>query len=87
MARVALENTLKRIARQENVNDSQKASKINDDLKKANCYGEFMRSQIQVWLAIGNSAAHGKFGEYNEEQVRKMIEGIRGFLAQELQVS
>ena len=87
LARVALEDTLRRIARQETIDDSQKASKINDELKKMGRYGEPMRSQIQSWLAIGNSAAHGDFNDFDEKQVKSMIEGIRGFLAQEFQIS
>lgn len=86
LARVVIEDALRRIARQEKIDDTQRVSKINDDLKRADMYPEPMRSQIQSWLATGNAAAHGKFNEYTDEQVKSMIEGIRGFLAQELQI-
>jgi hypothetical protein len=86
LARVVIENALRRIARQEKIDDTQRVAKINDDFKKADRYSEPMRSQIQAWLAIGNSAAHGDFNDYDEKQVKSMTEGIRGFLAQELQI-
>lgn len=34
-----------------------------------------------VLAAIRNAAAHGKFGEYDENQVRQMITGIRDFIS------
>jgi hypothetical protein len=86
LGRVVLEDALKRLARQEQLNDTQKASVINDELKKAGKYNQPQWRQIQAWLDIGNSAAHGKFYEYNEEQVREQIEGVERFLANEFRV-
>lgn len=86
LGRVVLEDALKRLARQEQLNDTQKASILNDELKKAGKYNQPQWRQIQTWLDVGNSAAHGKFDEYSKEQVRDLIEGIERFIANEFTV-
>jgi hypothetical protein len=82
-ARIVLEERLKGMAKQAGcLEDSQKrkpASELNGCLKKKGRYQEPQRSQIQAWLAVGNSA-HGKFEEYDHEKVRTMLEGIEHFL-------
>jgi hypothetical protein len=83
LARVVLEDALKRLARSEGINDNQKASIINDELKKSGKYPQAQWRFIQAWLDIGNAAAHGKFSEYNEEDVTKLIEDIERFLSTE----
>lgn len=83
LARVVLEDALKRLARAEGIDDNQKAAKINEDLKKAGRYPQPQWRIIQAWLDIGNAAAHGKFGDYDEQDVRGAIEGIESFLATE----
>lgn len=85
LARVVIEDALKRLARREEIDDTHKATKINDDLKKSGIYPQVQWRLIQAWLDIGNAAAHGKFGEYTEEGVMKMIEGVEQFLVTELQ--
>lgn len=83
LTRVVLEDALKRLARSEGMAENQKASQINDELKKAGRYPQSQWRFIQAWLDIGNAAAHGKFGEYNEDNVTKLIEGVEQFLAVE----
>lgn len=84
LARVVIEDALKRIARVESINDSIKASQINDELKKAGRYAQPQWRQIQAWIDIGNAAAHGDFNQYNQNDVQRMIEDIERFLASEL---
>ncbi len=83
LARVVLEDSLKRIARNNSVDDNQKAAKINDELKKESIYSQPQWRLIQAWLDIGNSAAHGKFDEYTLDDVKNMLAGIEQFLASE----
>jgi len=83
LTRVVLEDALKRLARGEGIDDSQKASVINDDLRKRGRYPQSQWRFVQAWLDIGNAAAHGKFGEYKEKDVRRVIEGVEHFLAAE----
>jgi hypothetical protein len=59
----------------------KQASLINDDLKKAGAYGPIQVKQVTAWLAIRNSAAHGKYTEYSIEQVTLMYAGIVNFIA------
>ena len=83
LCRVVIEDTLKRLARKESIDDSQKASKLNDDLKSAGVINQPQWRQNQTWLDIGNDAAHGKFDTYDETKVNSMIEGIKIFLSTE----
>jgi hypothetical protein len=84
LSRVVIEDALRRIARSVGIDDSQNASKINDELKKAERYGVPRWRQVQSWLDVGNSAAHGRFDDYNQTVVQLNIDGIREFLATEL---
>jgi len=86
LGRVVLEDSLRRLAPQEQLDDTQKATKLNDDLKKAGRYNQVQWRQIQVWLDVGNNAAHGKFDQYSKEQVNEQIEGIERFIASEFKV-
>jgi len=83
LARVVLEDALKRIARSEEVDENQKASVINDELKKKGRFSQPQWRFIQGWLDIGNSAAHGKFDQYTKEDVVKMIDDVERFLVNE----
>lgn len=86
LGRVVLEDALKRLSRYEQLDDTKKASVLNDELKKAGRYNQAQWRQIQVWLDIGNNAAHGNFTQYSEEQVKDQIEGIERFIASEFKV-
>lgn len=80
LVRVIIEDSLKRIARREEINDSQRASAINDELKKKGVYSQHQWRIIQVWLDIGNNAAHGKFNTYAKTDIEKMINEVEQFL-------
>ena len=83
LVRVVLEDALKRIARDVGVDDSKTSSFINDELKKKGRYPQTQWRFVQVWLDIGNAAAHGKFNEYQSEGVTKLINGVEQFLLSE----
>jgi hypothetical protein len=83
LARVVLEDSLKRIARVEGIDENQKASIINDELKKKSRFSQPQWRFIQGWLDIGNSAAHGKFDQYTQDDVVKMIDDVERFLVNE----
>jgi len=84
LARVVLEDALKRIARSEEINVNQKASQINDELKKIERYPQSQWRLVQAWLDVGNAAAHGRFNEYDAKAVDKLLEDIERFLGSEL---
>ena len=83
LSRVVIENALRKIALDSGLDDKGKASVINDELKRIGRYNQPKWRMIQVWLDVGNAAAHGKFTEFTDEDVVKMISGIKGFLATE----
>lgn len=86
LGRVVIEDSIKRLAQLEKLDDTKKASVLNEGLKKAGRYNQAQWRQIQVWLDIGNDAAHGKFTNYSKEQVKDQIEGIERFIASEFNI-
>ena len=58
----------------------KKANKLNADLTKAGVYGVLEQKNISAWLDLRNRAAHGKYGEYNQEQVELMYQGVLNFI-------
>lgn len=81
LARVVLEDALKRLARANGLSDNKKAAIINQDLRHAGVYHQHQERLVQSRLDIGNDAAHGDFHKYTEADVTKMIEDIEQFLA------
>ncbi len=59
----------------------KKPTVINAELKKASVYNLNEHKQVEAWLGIRNSAAHGKYDEFDEMQVSVMIRGLREFLS------
>jgi len=57
-----------------------KADRLNSDLTKASIYNKTDQKSVTAWLDIRNKAAHGRYGEYQKEQVSIMIDGIRDFI-------
>jgi hypothetical protein len=58
----------------------KKADVLNSDLAKANVYTGLYQKQITAWLAIRNSAAHGQYNDYNENDIKLMLQGVRQFM-------
>ena len=86
LGRVVVEDALRRISREESLADTGKASGLNDALRDKGRYTKPQWRVIQSWLDIGNSAAHGKFSDYDDSDVQTMIKDVERFLAQELGV-
>lgn len=84
LARVVLEDGLRRISKQEGLDDTVKASELNDNLRDAGRYPKPRWRQIQAWLDRGNAAAHGDFDDYDHADVAGLIDDVEGFLAAEL---
>ena len=63
---------------------AKKAQRLLDDLKKASVFTPVEAKQIESWLAIRNSAAHGKNDEFTRNDVASMIRGITDFLAKHM---
>jgi hypothetical protein len=59
----------------------KKADRLNSDLAKAEIYTKLDQKAVTMWLDLRNKAAHGKYEEYTEEQVKLMLQGVTEFLA------
>jgi hypothetical protein len=59
----------------------KKADTLNADLKKAGVYSALEQKQITAWLGLRNSAAHGNYGDYNDADVKALIDNVRNFTA------
>lgn len=58
----------------------KKASRLNDDLAKNSVYNKLTQKTVTSWLDLRNNAAHGKYDEYNIDQVKLMYQGVFQFL-------
>jgi len=85
LSRVALEGAIRKIADTERVANAEdaKASILNDELKKSGRFNQPRWRQIQVWLDVGNAAAHSN-NVSDPRAVSEMIAGVEAFMADEL---
>lgn len=84
--RVILETWLKRYCDNNKIayGKREKLSALSDKLKKKELLNLLEWRQIQVWSDIGNSAAHGKFNDYAEDDVKNMLNGVESFVETKL---
>jgi len=59
--------------------EPRKASQLNDDLAKI-AYDKLQQKGVTYWLDLRNKAAHGQYAEYDERDVRVMLQGVRDFI-------
>ena len=80
--RVVLEKALERIASQNgvNLNDFGEISRLNDHLKKEGKISKVMWEENKTYIAIGNSAAHGDYDEYDMKQVENFYRYIQSLI-------
>ena len=60
--------------------EPKKNNLLNQELAKAGVYTKLEHKNVTASLGLRNHAAHGEYGEYNKEQVRNLIDGVRGFI-------
>ena len=81
-----LEESLRKLAIKNGVDilnqggEPRKASSLNDDLTKTGLYNKLEQKSVTAWLDLRNKAAHGKYEEYDKNQVQQLIQGVRDFL-------
>ena len=59
----------------------KKADSMNNDLASADVYSKLDQKNVTAWLDLRNKAAHAQYGEYNDDQVRSLLIGVREFAA------
>jgi hypothetical protein len=69
------------VTKQDGSKVPKKADAMNTDLAGKHAYTKNDQKSATAWLGLRNSAAHGKYTEYEKEQVTLLIEGIRQFIA------
>ena len=57
------------------------AKRLNTELCREGVYNRLKLDQINLWWTIRNASAHGDYDEYNKEDVRQMLAGVRDFIA------
>jgi len=58
----------------------KKADLLNSELASVQIYNKLDQKSITSWLDLRNKAAHGKYDEYAEDQVKLMYQGISNFM-------
>lgn len=58
----------------------KKADSLNAELTGQNVYNKLDQKNITAWLDLRNKAAHGKYTEYNFQQVELMLQGVMEFM-------
>jgi hypothetical protein len=79
LGRVVTENTLKAVAKRENIQiqDGIKLSEINQSLRKNDVYPKNIWRVTQGYIDLGNYAAHGEFDKYDAKAVENMLTWIK----------
>jgi len=79
LGRVVIENTLKDIGKRENIPVPEKTqlSELNQILRDNSVYEKNIWRLVQAQIDLGNYAAHGDFGKYEDKSVAFMLTWIR----------
>jgi len=77
---VVLETNLRSLCEARGL-DVGKLDKMNADLAKAGQYNSLVQKRITALAAIRNSAAHGKLADFDDKDVRSMIEDVERLVA------
>lgn len=83
VAGVVLETALKDLCTQNSIPHA-KLDKMNSDLAKAGLYNKLQQKKITALADIRNSAAHGDWGSFNEDEAKEMIRDVERFLSNHL---
>lgn len=84
LGRVVLEDALKRLSSMGEIDQDQPAASLNQALRDSGVYGKPQWRQVQAWLDIGNSAAHGEIDDFTDRDIAEMLAGVGEFLARYL---
>lgn len=82
LLRVVLEKVIEKIAAQSgvNVNDFGELSRLNDHLKQKEMISKIIWEENKTYIAIGNSAAHGDYDEYEIKDVEHFYRHIQSLI-------
>ena len=83
IAGVVLETSLRELCDRSGITHG-KLDKMNADLAKAGTYNLMWQKRITALAQIRNDAAHGHWDQFNEADVKGMIDDVERFLADQL---
>lgn len=83
VAGVVLETTLRDLCSDNSIPHA-KLDKMNSDLAKAGIYNKLQQKKITALADIRNSAAHGDWDSFNDDEVKEMIRDVERFLSNHL---
>ncbi|MDD5703514.1 MAG: hypothetical protein PHU23_15875 [Dehalococcoidales bacterium] len=81
LRQLCIRNSIEAIVKINGDDVAKKADTLNAELAKANIYNKLDQKNVTAWLDLRNKAAHGKYDEYNREQVEIMLRGVSEFCA------
>jgi hypothetical protein len=86
LAGAVLEDGLRQIAERNDVKvrTGDDMSALNQRIADRNIYNRLKQKQVQVWIDVRNLADHGHFEDLKDEDVRALLTGVEGFLAEHL---
>lgn len=58
----------------------KKADLLNSELGNTAIYNKLDQKNVTAWLDLRNKAAHGNYGEYNQQQVEFMLHAVTEFM-------
>jgi len=58
----------------------KKADLLNSELAGASIYNKLDQKNVTAWLDLRNKAAHGKYADYNQQQVEFMMQTVTEFM-------
>jgi len=76
-----LEDALRQLCRKHGLAEANSIDPMNTALRKADVYSEPRRAAVAAWAAVRNKAAHGRFTDYTDTEVRQMHQGVADFVA------
>lgn len=80
IAGTTLEEHARKLCQKHGVTTGKTAAATNEALYKQSVYSQADWRLNQGWLDIRNDCAHNLSTAYDKQQIRQMIEGIRGFM-------
>lgn len=58
----------------------KKADLLNSELAGSSVYNKLDQKNVTAWLDLRNKAAHGKYADYNQQQVEFMMQTVTEFI-------
>jgi len=81
LRQLCTKNSISTEIEKEGIMISKKADRLNSDLYSSTVITKLDNKNVTGWLDLRNNAAHGKYDQYNIDQVRIMESGVSEFIS------